>query len=1062
MFNAICLALTLGSTLPAAAQTPQWAWCAPEQLPPVTVRWEDPNQSEVFVVEGERYLCRVATWPARILSLRVDGKDLLGPEGMALSFTDDERGALLPAPRGITPRWEVWRFQNWGPALSSRARMNVWSAGPYYWDAHVLDIPMVPPASAEALAEPAEVLREWSFDADTEGWTPLHNCRAESRGGALVVTSTGDDPFIHVDPVNVQGPVGVRMRVRGTGGGGAFYWYMAGEGGYSGDHVTTWGAEGGDEWHEVWAELPSTGELRGLRLDPPGTSGDFEVDWIRLERLREPDPRDAPVRGELILHAHPDQLRIELRADVPAGQPVPSAATLSVDADAAALEPQLGRPVAILGEGGARAVVLGEPGATVDGGQWTAAVQGSRHSCCWVVRPLGQQEDAVAAVREDLHPLAAEDVEVTGGHWLGYDSLSGLYVMEAEGNVGAFGFEAAFMNPTRRMETSVRLRNDQQDRRLTVKCFTGVGCLEAAVLADEAGFPLPVPVFVAKNFAGEREEPDDAAFGDSYFPLRLAPGERRDFRLFHLMQNWGNHLLKQVSSIRFFHIYWHLSNGASESTCYTHDWMGTGTGSIFHIPDFRPMSGPFWPGQPQHDCQQWPGFLQCNDGRVKLVYEHTDFESVSPCLARFQAYYHTSDDAARARVAYWEAPQRDEMRTFVRLRYDWEKPVEIAGDARRNFRWLNVSEFRHPPERMLWTGADGQTQDVPVETSGEPMLLGEPLGDASPFAASHGKGEDYGCIVLVRGFRARLGGRDMTQMALSASFRGDAGDWWLTVPMESLELQAGDFVEAEVMFLTHGEPTLPALKPERERNERFGLVSPRIPSCTVGERLMEFPAMLRAQGEVARFSVEGGFDNMPIIVEGFRHWGVPMLWNGDLWQDQQAHGGDGYQVEADGRGGYRFIFVYPIRKDQRHELTVTRAECTTGISGLEDANGRPVLHSRATGTFRLKAPVLFAPGQNLLRAGDPIIEFSGEAQAVRAVPVWVSLGEGQARVDVDETGRQVILEGAGASVRFGDLARGREYTVTVNGAAQSMVASGEGELTVQAPGPRSSIVLSGP
>jgi hypothetical protein len=326
------------------------------------------------------------------------------------------------------------------------------------------------------------------------------------------------------------------------------------------------------------------------------------------------------------------------------------------------------------------------------------------------------------------------------------------------------------------------------------------------------------------------------------------------------------------------------------------------------------------------------------------------------------------------------------------------------------------------------------------------MLLGEPLTTATPFAASHGKGEDYGCVVLVRSFRARLGGKESNQAALSAQFGPGNGDWWFTVPAETLSLQPGDFVEAEIMLMPHGEPTLPAFKPERERNERFGLVGPVLKDVAVGEKLADFPAQVRAADEVAQFTMTGGFDYMPVTVEGFRHWGVPLLWVSGVWQDQQAQGGDGYQVEPDGKGGYRFTFVYPIRKDQALPMLVTRAECSTGIASVRDRSGRPEIIAASEGEFRLKAPALFAPGENLLRAGAPVNEFTGRALSIRAVPIDVSLTGGTARVAINVAGDEVRTSGAALTLSFADLARGKTYVVTVDGEAREMDAGPDSRL----------------
>ena len=342
------------------------------------------------------------------------------------------------------------------------------------------------------------------------------------------------------------------------------------------------------------------------------------------------------------------------------------------------------------------------------------------------------------------------------------------------------------------------------------------------MLTDVYGFPLPVPTQVSKNFDGELEEPDDSAYGDTYFPVVLDPGESRALQLVQVNQNWGTHALKQVSSLRFFNIYWHLSTGSSETTCFTQNWMRIGESQILHIPDFRPLSGPLWSGQPQHDCLQWPGFLQYNDGTGRLIYERTVFESVSPNLTRFSLLYHTSDNAATAKLSVMEIPQRDEMRTFIHLRYDWQKAVTISGDARTQFRWLNVFEKR-TPGTLFRTDGSGTTQTKTITASETPPVLGELLSPDSPFAATQAtpftgprQGDsaqpDYHSMVLVRSFRARLGGQDRTQTALSARFTAKNGSYWFTVPDPTLTLQPGDFVDAEIMLMPHSGPTVPGTK----------------------------------------------------------------------------------------------------------------------------------------------------------------------------------------------------------------------------------------------------------
>ena len=1049
-----CYALSSATAAP-------WLTQAPEQLPRVTVRWEDSGQNDVFVVEGERYQCRVAVHPARIISLSVDGRDVLGPEGLLLSV-EDGRGAAYRVPeREFVPVWEVWTGQNPRPARSSAARMNVHSAGPYYWDAHLLDIPLMTAEAIQALTAQAQgpPLATWAFEQGLSGWEALNSSTlSEGPDDALVIQVEGEDPYIQSPAVDILGPVLVNLRIRTTsGGGGALYWYEDDQTGYSGERVSTFPVQADDEWHDYAIPIRCSGRLQRLRLDPPGTDGTVYVGSISISKLQTNETAVAapPVRGEMVLHAHPDRLHIELKvADVEqAAGPLqavlhaPGAAGTGATCD--------GRPALIFQQG--PGAVLGMPGAEFapDTGRYSCPMSGNPARAYWVFRPT-PDTFAAEVFAGETSPLPPEVVSVSGGDWAGYDAPSGLYVMRTAARGGAFGFEQAYKNPSRRMTSLVGLRNDAVERRITVKAMSGAGNLEAAVLTDAAGFPLPTPCQVAKNFAGEREEPDDTAFGDAYFPLNLKAGEPCEFQVMHLFQNWGDHMLKQVSSIRFFHIYWHLSTGCSETTCFSHNRMRTG-GVSFRIPDFRPLSGEFWSGQPQHSCLQWPGLLQYNGGKEGLVYEDTVFEAISPNLSRFTMRYHSTDDTARASVEVMEIPQRDEMRTFLRLRYDWVKPCEIEGDARVNFRILNMHE-KKTQQTMLWTPAEGDMKVEPIAADGSLSPLGALLAPSNSILGTHGGPDAYHSFVLLRSFRARLGGEPLPSPAVSAKFTERNGSYWLSVPQANLSLVPGDFVEADLMLMPHGEYSPVGFKPQRER-ERYGTAAPTVPSCSIGEKLADFPARVKASDEVAAFAVEGGHDYLPIIVEGFAHWGVPLLWQGGVWQDQQTHGGDGYQVEPDGTGGYRFTFVYPIRRGQKHEFVVTRADCTTGISRLRDANGHVVLQSPTKGRFSLKAPCLFAPGDNTVSAEAPYVEFSGKSETVRSVPLSASVGEGRALVRILswESGRcEVSTSGGPVELTFGELTPGGRYRVTVDGNPRVLVAQG-GAVRIRTPAEETSV-----
>ncbi len=1030
---AMVLAMSAG-----VAQAMPWLGPAPEQLPPVTVRWEDPAQRSVFAVEGARYSCRVATHPARLLSLTADGQPVLSGDGL-FAIVDNQGHRYVPAPPEFTPVWDVWRRQ-WVTASDSRARMNVWNATPYYWDAHLLDIPLIDARVLESLRtfEPKQ-LAAWSFKGTAADWKAANNTRFTQRADYLDVALTGTDPYVTSPAVTLQGPIEVRVRMRTRmGGGGALYWATRKDG-LQGSHVLTFPVRGDGQWHDYTLRINTSDVVTMIRLDPAGETGSAQIASIGVFTM--PDLGDQPpvIRGEWVFHAHPDHLRVQLRIEPPKGVTGPFTAEWSgLPTHASAT---LGnRPLASLTD---RMACLGPEGSSVQNGVWTSPLPAGGAGITWVLRPLEAGASVSSAFVNDLSPLPQSAVQVENGEWRGYDHTSGLYRMHSAVQVGAFGFEQAYRSPLRRGQTRVRLIGDAQDRRMTVICTTGVGCLEACVLTDLNGFPLPVAAFVAKNFDGELEEPDDGAFGDAYFPVHLAPHERRDFDVVTLMQQYGSHMLKQVSSIRFFNIYWHLSTGVSESTCFTHDWMEIGRSNALHIPDFRPYSGPFWPGQPQHGCEQWPGFLQYN-GSTRLMFERTTFHAVSPNFAMYTNHYHTSDDAAVGTLTTWEIPHRDEMRSFVRMRFDWKKPVRIEGDARINFRWLNIFEF-HTPPMLLWTGADGKTERIASTTDDKPMLVGKPISSQTPFVASHQTGGRIACVALVRRFAAQLGGKTYTQSALSAQFSDKDGNWWLTIPDRTLTLRPGDWLEAEVMLMPHGEPTLPEMKAERERTERFGLEWPKV-NVQHGELKEPFPTRIRAQNGRVDMDIEGGFDMMPLIVEGLTPGGWPMLWMGDVWQDPQAHGGDGVQLDADGHGGIRATLLLQVRKGMKPEYRVTEITATAPFQSIRDVNGRPRVTLSAEGDVSLQAPVLFGPGVNTVRSGQPVHPFTGRAREVRGVPLSVDT-QGAVRVTSDLAGRHVQLDGDACTLTFSDLMWRAPYRVTVDGREEAHT-SGAGTIQI--------------
>lgn len=186
---------------------------------------------------------------------------------------------LAPESRGQS----CWKYSQAHRALI------VWLAT----DAEVtIEVRGVQRAEIPAFPRPVTELR-FEFDEDTEGWTATNDLEAlQTRGGALVVRSTGSDPFMVRSACRFDGSAiqRIRVRLRGTGGRGAqFYWATASSPGFDESKVVQFELPLDGEWHEVVIPVGEHPLWRGqtvtsIRLDPGSAPNTFvEIDWIRGE-----------------------------------------------------------------------------------------------------------------------------------------------------------------------------------------------------------------------------------------------------------------------------------------------------------------------------------------------------------------------------------------------------------------------------------------------------------------------------------------------------------------------------------------------------------------------------------------------------------------------------------------------------------------------------------------------------------------------------------------------------------------------------------------------------------
>lgn len=123
------------------------------------------------------------------------------------------------------------------------------------------------PRSARAKKAPAAA--DWKARA----------CTAVGRGGSLVVTPAGKDPFIAIGTGKQAGPVAFRAKSK-SGGKGRVVWLPAPSA--TGKAASVEFALKSGEWTDVSAAMPANAQPGILRIHLPAAADEVEVDWIEF------------------------------------------------------------------------------------------------------------------------------------------------------------------------------------------------------------------------------------------------------------------------------------------------------------------------------------------------------------------------------------------------------------------------------------------------------------------------------------------------------------------------------------------------------------------------------------------------------------------------------------------------------------------------------------------------------------------------------------------------------------------------------------------------------------
>lgn len=657
----------------------------------------------------------------------------------------------------------------------------------------------------------------------------------------------------------------------------------------------------------------------------------LEIHWFDVA-LAETNGKALPLRGDIALFAYPDRIYCQATYHATGAVDLKSLGARLQVAMSPAAGPKGARALLFASGRSGLAVLaplcqlVGEPGGaetTTPAPATGTFKKGDKITHAFGLLPLPDLRQANARTAEELSPLPSSAFKVAKGSPVRWDAVRGCYVIGTF-NPGNFS-DHYYTYPNRYETATFTVRNTGPARKIVVchETATGVkGLVECGVLQDAQGQTLPITVQISKNFAGEIEEkfynPTDAAFSETYFPLYLGAGETRTLTSHHLYQNWGNHPLKQFSSLGAWMDYYHMSTGCTETTCYV-PFKFDGLHGV-QIADMRPFSQRMWPSQPQHDNVAGHTFLRyLEDGVLRdMEYMGTLFHSTGPNWANMSLLFRSEDSKVEGRLDCFELPQTDELRNFCKLRFNVLKPIRLA-NASTDFRVMNVRSYVQALryQTAWWSDAGGKVGEQPIQFNGAPVA--HQLYGAAPWLTLTQDTRGNNAIV-VRSWKARLAGKSGIGPAMAVVGMTNKNSELMLTPWVDgpLTLQPGDYVECEIALVPYGPigTEIPYATPQAEA-ARYGTRAPRVVSVQAGRKVSDFPTRVDADGRGrAQFVVSGGRNRIIIAVGNLPTYQHPRLYRKTAsgWgQVPHSHTGeDGYQTFVDSRGRFGAVFLVDV------------------------------------------------------------------------------------------------------------------------------------------------------
>ena len=555
------------------------------------------------------------------------------------------------------------------------------------------------------------------------------------------------------------------------------------------------------------------------------------------------------------------------------------------------------------------------------------------------------------AAYEERNPLAPENIKVDTNKspyasYVGYDAIRGAYKfeMEPESNFNIPYYESW----NKHYNLVFDITGDDRDRNIYVMTYAHGTCLENGVLLGEGDMLLPVSLEVCKNFGHEDEEPlfdcGDDPYSETYFPMTLKKGETEHYTVLNLYQNWGNYPLKQISSIQFFSPYYHLSTGVSESNCIAPYYVYNK--DLYTLPDHRAMSAPLWSEmenplngkQPQHTNGGQHYWLQytTSDGKY-YASDNTQniINSYGPTYADIDMSYISDDGNIKVTYNHMEMPQTDENRTYYQIRYEVLGDVSIS-DFKRDFSFYSVRGLSG--DYGLIGYLDANNTPVMTQNVADGNTAYYTLGNVYPYfdmcQMFAGTVNDYVNVsMIIAESQFTINGQKVDAPFV---IKNEYLAAYLTLDLGEITLKKGDTFTINAIIMPWGshETDYKAAHPDQNVLDvrQNTIIDSLKVDVAVGENVSSiFLPQIKAQNDVAEFTLSGGENNISLRVYGFSALTVPKIYekvNGE-WVEYKVnslnnpdnkgnhHYYDGYMVHYDGDGTFSYSFVVTMTDKAR-------------------------------------------------------------------------------------------------------------------------------------------------